>query len=550
MPARGWKRLLAGAPWFRKAGAFPIEAYSEFVPPPRLGPRPYGTIGINPMPDDDPFGWAVNEYEEAFELRPGLEKFAGRVVKALAHLGNGDATHPIARGKLIDNPYWPDELAKAAGTLHHERYVVLLPLALSRTQDDKGRVRWTLFGGSEQGPERPFWKGFFTAPKKEVPEDVSVGFIRDLLAAVYGVEARDDQQLAEAGFRILADEPSPGWADRHALLPRESVRGVKYLLTFRPFGKLPPGVRRAYLAGDLHLLPFPGSLVFWGVRWYRRMARRMPFAQQIPLLHLFHRHEDPHGLRVPQSGWMHEPRPGAPEPDEHHGPLRNTYKRSHRWERIHRHEDELAVGAREDKVAHVLFSTSEDDVGLYGKPMARNAQLWTDDGHFLLDGPHATAEEICDAHATVCEGGLFGYRFVFPAMRVGRHEVYWHRPLAACLSRETNAPVLLPSAPLGYLTAYDAEKPDLAEPVELWPRLLRREGHADAVELFDHSHAARPHQTAMNVRKLLDTRGMMGGPVPQTFARRLISIPKKESLTDWLAGLSMGDPDREAKLFG
>jgi len=156
MPVSGWKRLLAGAPWFRAEGAYPIEAYSEFVPPPRLGPKPYGTTGINPMPDGDPFGWAITEYEEAFELRPGLEKLAHRAVGAAAHLGCGDPAHCIARHKLLDNPYWPPELAEAAGQMPHERYVILMPLALSRTQDDKGRIRWTLFGGSEQGPERAF----------------------------------------------------------------------------------------------------------------------------------------------------------------------------------------------------------------------------------------------------------------------------------------------------------------------------------------------------------------------------------------------------------
>jgi len=35
----------------------------------------------------------------------------------------------------------------------------MLGLALSRTQDDKGRVRWTLLGGSDEGPERSFWRG-------------------------------------------------------------------------------------------------------------------------------------------------------------------------------------------------------------------------------------------------------------------------------------------------------------------------------------------------------------------------------------------------------
>ena len=80
MPGKGWKQLLAGAPWFQRPGAFPVEAYSEFVPPPRLGPKPYGTTGIDPRPERDLFGWNITEYEEAFELRPGLEMLAHRAV--------------------------------------------------------------------------------------------------------------------------------------------------------------------------------------------------------------------------------------------------------------------------------------------------------------------------------------------------------------------------------------------------------------------------------------------------------------------------------------
>src|SRR5438105_4255923 len=133
----------------------------------------------------------------------------------------------------------------------------------------------------------------------------------------------------------------PPWPKEYTLGNRESLRGVKYLLTFRPFGKLPAAVQKAYLAGDLHLIPFPGSLVFWGTAPYKRLQRQLPLAQQIPLLHIFPRHENPHGMREPQSGWMHEPHPDRPEPHDYHGPVRNTYKRSHRWERVHRYEDEL-----------------------------------------------------------------------------------------------------------------------------------------------------------------------------------------------------------------
>ena len=44
MPTAGWKQLLAGWPWFEGEGSYPIAAYSEFMPPPRLSRRPYGTI--------------------------------------------------------------------------------------------------------------------------------------------------------------------------------------------------------------------------------------------------------------------------------------------------------------------------------------------------------------------------------------------------------------------------------------------------------------------------------------------------------------------------
>ena len=43
MPKSGWEQLLAGAPWFQDNGKFPIAAYSEFIPPPRLGIKPYST---------------------------------------------------------------------------------------------------------------------------------------------------------------------------------------------------------------------------------------------------------------------------------------------------------------------------------------------------------------------------------------------------------------------------------------------------------------------------------------------------------------------------
>lgn len=547
MPNHGWKQLLAGAPWLDEAGSYPIAAYSEFMPPPRLGRKPYGAVDAQLFAEEDLWGWRVNEYEQVFELNPGLNQLAQHLLVALRRLGRGEPAHGIAKNKLEGNPYWPEELA-ARGAPRHERYVILTPLALARTQDDKGRVRWTLCGGSEQGPARAFWRGFYTSPNEELPEAEALEFLRHLISAAYGEPAEKLADLHAAGFRIFsgdagpdsryADEgPLPSWTAGFHWSKGQPLRGIKYLLTFQPFSRLPAPVRKAYLAEELHLLPFPGSLVFWGAQPYLTLERELPLAMQIPLLHLTERHEAPGGIRVPQSGWLHEPRGGAAAPINSHGPVRNSFQRTHRWARVHRHEDELAVTAQEDKVAHVLFSTAADDLGLYGKPMARNSQIWTHDHRLLLDGPRADHEQLVHAAGRLAEGGLFGYRFLYPAMRVGRHEVYWHRPLAAYWSQENERAIVLPDGPLGYLTAYDARRPHLAHAVELWPRLLRRAPHLAAAQIFDVDHDHRYHRTTTNVRKLLDAAELLGQPLTPDFGRQLLTLAKHETLEAWLESL-------------
>ncbi|HEV3021766.1 MAG TPA: hypothetical protein VGX76_04845, partial [Pirellulales bacterium] len=477
MAVRGWKRLLGGAPWFDRPGSYPIAAYSEFMPPPRLGLRAYGSRDPLLFQDDDPWGWSVTEYEQTFELEPGLRLLAHELLGALRHLGHCETAHGIARNKLVDNPYWPDELCKS-GAPPSERYIVLMSLALSRTQDDKGRVRWTLFGGSEQGPSRAFWRSFYSDPGTELPAEDGLNFFRRLLHWAYGEPVEGLHDLAQAGFRILPcrdeapiaqwrEQRLPSWTEQLVCPKGRIPRGLKYLLTFCPFASLPPAVRRAYMAGRLHLLPFPGSLVFWGAPPYTRLAKELPLAMQIPLLHSVERHAAPRGIRVPQSGWLHEPRPGAAGQTGLQGPVRNSYRRTHRWARVHREDDELAVSAKEDRVAHVLFSEAPDDLGLYGKPMARNSQIWTRECQRLLDGPWATRRELIAAARALAEGGLFGYRFLFPAMRVGLHEVYWHRPLVARWSNGEREPSVLDESPLGYLTAYKAGRPDIDRPIEL-----------------------------------------------------------------------------------
>lgn len=557
----GWNTLLEGWPWFAGLGRYAINAYSEFMPPPRLGHRPYGSEDALLFQSEDPLGWHVTEYEEGLELDPGLTTIAQLILEKMIHLASGRPDHSIPEADLETNPYWPRLLADHVGSLAHERFVLVISLALARTQDDKGRVRWTLFGSSEQGPERAFWKSFLE-PGSELPAERFLDFLRRLLKAAFDVPDSGVRDIKATGLRILPTQEHPQFscgggdslpAAAMSLLLRsdEPIENIRFLLTFRPFAQLPQRVQIAYLAGKLHLLPFPGSLVFWGMERYRKLQRQLPFARQIPLLHLFERHEAPNGIRVPQSGWLQEGDSTEAGPDPGHVLLRHLFKRTHRWTRVLRHQDELAVTTREDKVAHVLFSTDPHDLGLYGKPMARNAQLWSKDFQCLLDGSHATGDDLAHAAAVLKTGGLFGYRFQYPAMRVGRYEVYWQRPMIAYLNAKTGEASLLPDAPLGYLTAYDAEKPNLAEAIELWPRLLRRQPHVDAVELFKQPKTRLPYQDRVNARKLLDSASLLGGTgLYYSFARALLTVGKRQTVDQWLEALPAraAAPDRGHRL--
>ena len=548
----GWKKLIEGFPWFEREGRYPIPAYSEFMPPPRLGRSPYGEIDPSLYSEEDSYGWLISEMEEAYELRPGLENIAKQIMEQLIKLGRALPAPHIGGHKgrnLQDNPYWPSEISTRAGHLEHERYVVFLPLALSKTQDDKGRVSWTFFGSSEQGPGRAFWKGFYSAPDRELPRKESLSFILRLLSRAYGEKVDHPEQLGQIGFRILPsekndrfpywiEEPLPSWSRPYLIQENTSLDEVRYLLTFRPFRRLPASVKEKYIEGKLALLPFPGSLVFWGMPNYLRLQEQFPMGLQIPLLRLVARHGGPGGIRVPQSGWLHESRRDQKAALIQEDLLLNTYRRTHRWDRVHRHEDAVAKSTRVDKMTQVLFSTALDSLGLYDKPMARNCQLWSEDIQLLLDGPKAIRKEIDQAAAVVLEGGLFRYRFQFPPMRVGGYEVYWQRPLVAYLSPATGQPELLPDAPLGYFTAYRTDSLDLAHPVEFWPRPLGRKVYLSALQNFESIHDHYKHQTPLNILRLLDTSQSWGKrPLPRSFARQLLRVPKEESLEQWLNSL-------------
>jgi hypothetical protein len=521
-PADAWREIEAEA---RRLGAgpFPLRAYSELMPPPYLGPKPYELVWPG---SSAPAGASldVTEYEQAEELEPGLARVAGRLLAELGKLAAG-RPHELSRTLLADNPAWPEELAAAAraGRLAHAPLAVLFPLALSRTQDDKGNTPWTLFGASHEGPSRPFWRSF----------DADDG---DRFARVVAWAAGEAGPSLE-GVRVLApqsapDDELPSFA-RALAVPGAGadLDGARVLVTFEPFAALPAPVRAAFLEGRLRLLPHPASLIFFEHAGYRRLGETLPRARQIPLLHLFARVEGGYALRVPQSGWLDEE--DAATATHGHKVVRHVV-RTHRWQRAARSEGLVGDGAYTDDVSVALFSSSEGDLGLYGKPMARNAQVWREDYRLVLDGPNADALDIENAAATVDRGGRFGYRLYYPPMRAGTRDITWHRPLVARLAPGASEPELLADgAPLGYALA---ESPAGAPPLALRPRPLARPGHCEAARLRD--GAGRPRNTTgHNARRLLELAEALGAPLSRSLALAALNVARDLTAEDWVAAL-------------
>jgi hypothetical protein len=497
---------------------FPVEAYSELMPPPYLAPKPYALAWPSGEPTgDDVFD--VDEYEQVAELEPGLAHIAGHILDELAKLVAGRRTE-LSRALLADNPAWPPELRDAAqgGRLGSTPLAVMFALALSRTQDDKGNTPWTLFGASHDGPSRPFWRSFG-------PRDA------DRFARTVAWATRAPRESLE-GVRVLGDDDElPEFARGLRLGDGEALSGTRVLVTFRPFATLPPAVRDEVLGGRLQLLPHPASLIFFEHAGYRRLAAALPRARQIPLLHLFQRTEGGYALRIPQSGWLDEV-DAATSPEHGHKIVRRVV-RTHRWQRAQRDAGLAGDGAYTDDVSVALFSSDADDLGLYGKPMARNAQIWRDDYELLLDGPTAGRLDIENAAGAVDRGGHFGYRLFYPPMRSGARELYWHLPLVGRLaSAGAEAELLTDAALEGYVRA---EAPG-EDPLELPPRLLQRPGHREAARLRDHS--GRPRSaTANNARRLLELGEALGTPLPSSLARAAVHTARDTTVDAWLDGL-------------
>jgi hypothetical protein len=511
---------------FASEGRFPLPAYSEFMPAPWVGIKPYAPSlaarACTALHDGNTLD--ITEYEQG-EIELGLYYIAQRVTRELDQLIAG-RPHELSAALLEGNPAWPGELVASAALRREagQPLVLALALALSRTQDDKGNVRWTLFGLSHDGPGAAFWRSF--------ADDDRDRFATFVSWATGGLQTMKS-------VRVLADPAElPAFA-RELLLPEGKLPAdLGTLVTFRPFAALPPAVQQAYHLRRLLLVPHPATLIFSEHPGYRRLAQALPRATQIPLLQLFPHVEDACRIRIPQSGWLDEHAPSGARASGGHR-LVHTVRRSHRWQKVGRVPELTERATFDDAVSTVLFSVAADDLGLYGKPMAKNAEIWNERYELVLDGPRATPVELARAGGTVDRGGRFGYRFFYPPMRAGVRELYWHLPLLVQVDRPGEPARVRPSDGLaGYVAAETVDGVSARPPLRLAPRLLARPAHREAAAFIQATEGRNHRAAAENVRKLLAFGELLGGRMAPSFARALVHAPKSETLAAWREGLA------------
>ena len=220
--AGGVDKLLAPEV-FSPPAHYPIRAYSEYMPAPHLGVRPYQSrldsratllkqFSFSEILDPQrQVSFLVSELEERTEIRPALEHLAQHWLVDLRQLASGanaggSKLPGIPASLLEGNPFFPETLPKEAGPI-----VSLSSLTLSRSQDDEGKTPWTVYGGMHEEAEN-FWKS--------LPRGEAAVWLQALLEQVFSAKG---ETLAAMGARILAREEIPAELKSFAFKPGEEA---------------------------------------------------------------------------------------------------------------------------------------------------------------------------------------------------------------------------------------------------------------------------------------------------------------------------------------
>jgi len=392
---------------------YTLRAYSEFMPAPRLGVRPYEVLlstreEILAEPywsavRADAHTFRIDATEEKEVLRPSLQYLSEHLLDDLAQLAagktaGGSQLKGIPAALLNENPHWYGELPKLRGP-----WVVLSTWVLSKTQDDQGRTPWTLQTVGEE--ERAFWRSH----PENAPE-----WWRTFLTQVLEKPVTD---LDSESFGIYTKEKLPPLLERWSVKPGDAV---KILVTFAP---LTGEWRKNYLSGKLIVLPHPLTRLFAGSPVYSELAKKYPEAKGFAWMQALSQFAAFPKLRVPRVR-----------------PFSTDEKWSRRRHRFSQNANALGEDLSSPAVSPFegLFDPISDVIGLYGKPTARNAQVWGISGplagRFILDGPSANEAIITEARARIVsdrDRSRLQVRDVYPSMEINDQPVEWHRPWVA-----------------------------------------------------------------------------------------------------------------------
>lgn len=470
---------------FAPEAKYPIRAYSEYMPGPRVGVLPYEARTIPRATLLRESRWAslfgdtkgdkflVPLLDERTQLQPALQHLAEHWLTDLRQLetGQGD-TRGIHGSVLKDNPYYVATQVKGKLPL-----VSFTSLTLSRSQDMDGKNPWTVYGGMDLVPgadeETIFWKS--------LPNGKGVEWIEALLGKL----------KAGASFHVLTEKKVPAEFEEHLY---KKGAAVKTLVTFLPPAKWPEKVRKNYDQGKVLVLPHPSTLIFTGSPVYRALAKLNPEALQLPLGREFTGFAGYHGALVLKVRPLND---------------------DDRWRRRQHRFSKKKTVEREDNDApalspfQLIFDAIPEVIGLYGKPVARNTQIWSET-EWVLNGPTAGMEQIEEARDKVSRArqGQYAYREYFPPLQVNGFDLRWYRPLVAWqFPKETEAKV-----DFDLMGAVRASRG--GETVWLTPEVIDIDGLE--TELAE-------HPAELDGKKIFEMATLLGGKVTEDLASSLVT---------------------------
>ncbi len=501
------------------------------MPPPYVGIKPYAPAR-SPGRGDSRWatrtGWTSTSTSRRTSSSPGSTGSPRTSSCELGKLVRGEP-HALSRTLLEGNPAWPAELAEAAQRRPAARRPSSssLPLALSRTQDDKGNVRWTLFGASHDGRRRA---PSGSSADGDARSSALVALGRRWRGARGASCAEPAEVPADAARSLLLGESVSGDCRRRRHLPalRAPARRACARRTWRA----------ARAGAD------PASLVFFEHPRYRKLARELP-----------QRDADPAAPPVPARrgrATRSASRSRAGSTSAIRPQRRRTATASSRASRARtagsasaRRRRSTATARSPTRSRSRSSRPTPTSSGSTASRWRATSQIWTDDYELAPRRPaRRRAARSPGRRQRSTPAGASATASTFRRCAPARASSSGTcRSSRGATRRRPNAS---PTAPLGYVTA---ERRRCSGPlITLAPRLLdARRPPRPRAPVPARAGRPRRYTTTHNVRKLLEVRELLGAPLAAVVrARARCTSPKDATLDAWLERLPARASDRDA----